>query len=79
MPSGQSTRHALEALLTKEKTKAEIDRQLNEALEETFPGSDAIAVDRRSGDVERPVGRKPPIIDKQLVEKLAKQAKAKKR
>lgn len=65
--------------MNKEKSKAEIDRQLDEALEETFPGSDPIAVDRRSGDGERPASRLPPIIDKQLVEKLAKEAKAKKR
>jgi hypothetical protein len=78
MPSGQTARDVLEAPVNKEKSKAEIDKQLNEALEETFPGSDAIAVDRQSGDVVRPLGRKPPIIDKQLVEKLAEEAKAKK-
>ncbi len=64
--------------MTKEKPKAEIDKELNQALEDTFPGSDAIAVDSTDDKPIRPVDRKPPLIDKELVEKLAEEAKSKK-
>jgi len=65
--------------MAKEKSKPEIDEELDEALDETFPGSDAIAVDRRDDAPIRPADRKPPVIDKELVEKLAEEAKAKKK
>jgi hypothetical protein len=65
--------------VTKDKPKAEIDKELNKALEETFPGSDPIAVDTATDRPIRPVDRKPPLIDKQLVEKLAEEAKAQKK
>ncbi|HET6389763.1 hypothetical protein [Hyphomicrobium sp.] len=59
-----------------EKPKAQVDQELDEALKETFPGSDPIAVDRTSDQVVRPVDRQPPLLDKDLVEKLSEQAKA---
>ncbi|WP_409561255.1 hypothetical protein RLW55_07330 [Hyphomicrobium sp. B1] len=64
--------------MNREKPKAEVDKELDEALKETFPGSDAIAVDSRDDEPVRPADRKPPIIDKALVDKLAEEAKAKK-
>lgn len=64
--------------MNREKPKAEVDKELDEALKETFPGSDAIAVDSRDDGPVRPANRKPPIIDKALVNKLAEEAKAKK-
>ncbi|MBS0251425.1 MAG: hypothetical protein JSR78_10230 [Proteobacteria bacterium] len=64
--------------MNREKPKAEVDKELDEALKETFPGSDPIAVDGRDDEPVRPVDRKPPVIDKALVDKLADQAKSKK-
>lgn len=61
---------------TSEKPKAQIDMELDEALKETFPGSDPIAVDRKRDEPVRPVDRRPPLIDRDLVEKLSEQAKS---
>ena len=44
----------LEIPMSKEKPKAELDKELDEALDETFPGSDPIAVDRKD---DEPVGK----------------------
>jgi hypothetical protein len=68
----------LEFPMSKEKPKAELDKELDEALNETFPGSDPIAVDRKDDGPVRPVDRRPPVIDKDLVEKLSEKAKSKK-
>jgi hypothetical protein len=62
----------------KDKPKAELDKELDEALDETFPGSDPIAVDRKDDEPIRPVDRRPAAIDKELVEKLSEKAKSKK-
>lgn len=64
--------------MNRDKPKAEVDKELDEALKETFPGSDAIAVDNKADTPVRPVGRKPPIIDKDLVERLSEKAKSNK-
>jgi hypothetical protein len=69
----------LEIPMSKEKPKAELDKELDEALDETFPGSDPIAVDRKDDEPVRPVNRRPPVIDKGLVEKLSEKAKSKKK
>jgi len=58
-----------------EKKKTQIDEDLDEALKETFPGSDPIAVDARHDKAVRPVDRRPPVINKELVEDLARKAK----
>lgn len=63
--------------MNSKKPKSEVDKELDEALDETFPASDAIAVDTRHDQPIRPVHRQPPQIDKTLVEKLAKNAKSK--
>ena len=65
-------------IMNRDKPKAELDKELDEALTETFPGSDAIAVDGTGDKPIRPIDRQPPLIDKGLVEKLSEQAKAKK-
>jgi len=64
--------------MNREKPKSEVDKELDEALEETFPGSDAIAVDTTEDKPVRPANRKPPVIDKELVEKLSEKAKSNK-
>ncbi len=61
--------------MNRDKPKAELDNELDEALDETFPGSDAIAVDGKDDKPVRPIDRKPPLIDKDLVDKLAEKAK----
>ena len=67
-----------EIIMNKDKSKSEVDKELDEALEETFPGSDPIAVDNADEKAVRPANRQPPVIDKQLVERLSEKAKAKK-
>ena len=57
------------------KPKSELDNDLDEALKETFPGSDPIAVDATPDRPLRPVGRRPPAFDKETVERLAQKAK----
>lgn len=59
-----------------QKTKSQLDKDLDEALKETFPGSDPIAVDNTDDKPIRPMDRQPPVINKQLVEELAQKAKA---
>lgn len=59
-------------------TKHEKDVELNEALQETFPASDAIATgEATSTKPDRPVHRRPAQLDKALVEQLAKNVAAK--
>ena len=67
---------------TKDKTelpRKELDQQLGKALEATFPASDPVAVGQPTGDEPvRPLNRKPPLIDMDLVDKLAREASEKK-
>lgn len=60
------------------KSKSEVDKELDEALDETFPASDPIAVDAKDDRPVRPRDRQPPRIDKDLVAKLSEKAKARK-
>jgi hypothetical protein len=54
--------------------KAELEKQLDNALQFTFPASDPVSVgDVTSDTPDRPEDRRPPKIDKALVEKLAKE------
>lgn len=60
--------------------KAEQDKELDKALEQTFPASDAVNVAQETkSDFDRPVHRRPPAIDKKLVEKLAEEVGEKQR
>jgi hypothetical protein len=73
----KSTVNQRETPMNREKAKDEVDKELTEALEETFPGSDPIAVDAGDGEPVRPADRRSPLIDKELVEKLSEKAKSK--
>jgi hypothetical protein len=56
----------------------EINTQLDDALEQTFPASDPFAVGQTtSTEPRRPADRRPPLIDKRLVRKLAETLKDK--
>jgi|AERA01.1.fsa_nt_gi hypothetical protein len=61
------------------KKKAELEKELDEALAATFPASDPIAVgEETSGGPDRPASRQAPKIDKKLVDELAKTVDEKK-
>lgn len=64
----------------KKLSKVELEKQLDSALQDTFPASDPVAVGEVSGETpERPADRQAPAIDKGLVEKLAREVGKKKR
>lgn len=64
---------------TEKKKKAELEKELDKALEATFPASDAVSIDNQVSDSpDRPIDRRPPTIDKKLVDKLAKEVAEKK-
>ena len=58
--------------MSRHKDKAEVNRDLDRALEQTFPASDPISVSEPEDEPVRPVGRRPPRIDKALVDELAR-------
>ncbi|MCC7252736.1 hypothetical protein [Hyphomicrobium sp.] len=61
------------------RSKAELEKELDEALEATFPASDPVSIGEATSDEpDRPVDRRPPNIDKRLVDKLAKEVARKK-
>lgn len=62
-----------------QKPKHVIDAELDEALKETFPASDAASSNEVDERPVRPVHRKPPRIDKGLVDDLAGEAERKTR
>jgi hypothetical protein len=56
----------------------ELDSQLDDALEHTFPASDPVSVGEPTSNVpERPIGRRPALIDKDLVDELAEKVAGK--
>jgi hypothetical protein len=58
--------------------KDELERQLDDALEHTFPASDPVSVgEPTSSEPERPLDRRPALIDKGLVDELAKKVAGK--
>lgn len=57
------------------KSKAEADKDLSLALEQTFPASDAFSIDDVDVRPVRPVGRMPAAIDKSLVDRMARDVK----
>jgi hypothetical protein len=61
--------------MDEKKSKSQLDEELNEALKETFPGSDAIAIDASGDKPFRPIERRPPEIDKRLVDDLAREVR----
>jgi hypothetical protein len=56
---------------------ATIDQQLDEQLKNTFPASDAYSIGHASAEAsaDTPIGRKPPLIDMDLVRMLARSSK----
>lgn len=61
------------------KNKSELENELDTALEATFPASDPVSIEGAvSATPDRPRDRRPPAIDKKLVEELAKEVAGKK-
>jgi hypothetical protein len=57
---------------------AELDKDLESALQSTFPASDPITVgDATSHTPDRPAHRRPAEIDKDLVDRLAREVESK--
>jgi hypothetical protein len=66
------------AKIKDELSKAELNEELDDALKDTFPASDPVAVGATtSGKPDRPIDRKPALIDKELVQELADHVAAK--
>ncbi len=65
-------------MMNEPKSKIALDKELTEALKQTFPASDPVAVDVDDAAV-RPVDRRPPLINKALVNELARKAARRKR
>ncbi len=54
------------------KSKRERDQDLDKALKESFPASDALSTNEPDDPPIRPIGRKPPRFDFGLINRLAK-------
>ena len=64
---------------TTDKKKNELEEELDNALEATFPASDPVSIGGTTSDKpKRPADRRPPKIDKDLVDKLAREVAEKK-
>ena len=58
--------------LDQKPSKAELERQLDDALKQTFPASDPITVGVPTAFIpDRPVDRQAPLADTELVNELA--------
>jgi hypothetical protein len=58
--------------LDQKPSKAELERQLDDALKQTFPASDPITVGVPTAFIpDRPVDRQAPMTDTELVNELA--------
>ena len=58
--------------LDQKPSKAELDRQLDDALKQTFPASDPITVGVPTAFIpDRPIDRQAPLTDTELVNELA--------
>jgi hypothetical protein len=56
--------------------RAEVERQLDDALEQTFPASDPVTIGEPTAHVpDRPADRQAPLIDTELVNELASHLK----
>jgi hypothetical protein len=53
------------------------ERDLDKALEDTFPASDPVTVGQSTGDEAptAPIGRKTPLLDVELIKRLARKLK----
>ncbi len=61
----------------KSSEKSDSERELDKALEDTFPASDPVTVGHPTGDEEAgaPVGRRTPLLDVELIKRLARNLK----
>ena len=58
--------------LDQKPTKAELERQLLDALRQTFPASDPVTIGEPTAFIpDRPVDRQAPLTDTELVNELA--------
>ena len=58
--------------------REELESQLDDALEHTFPASDPVSVgEPTSSEPERPLNRRPALIDMGLVDELAEKVATK--
>jgi hypothetical protein len=58
--------------LDQKPSKVELERQLDDALKQTFPASDPITVGVPTAFIpDRPVDRQAPLVDTELVNELA--------
>jgi hypothetical protein len=55
------------------KKDPETERELDQALEQTFPASDPVAVADEDKEPVRPVDRRPAPLDRATVDRLAEQ------
>jgi hypothetical protein len=63
----------------KNQTSKELDSELENALEATFPASDPVSIGEGTSDKpDRPANRRPAQIDKHLVDELAAEVARKK-
>ena len=58
-------------------SKAELDKQLDTDLKQTFPASDPLPIGEPSTEPDRPIDRRPALLDKELVHQLADNVAAK--
>lgn len=54
------------------KSKIQQDKDLTEALQDTMPASDPVSANVADDHAVRPADRKPALIDKALVDRLAR-------
>lgn len=60
--------------ITKDLPKTELEKQLDQALADTFPASDPISIgDVTTATPDRPLHRKPAALDRDLVDRLAQE------
>lgn len=63
----------------KNRKSKELDRELENALKATFPASDPVSIGEGTSDKpDRPANRRPPQIDKHIVDELAAEVARKK-
>jgi len=68
------------AMPNTKRQKADLEKQLDEALKGTFPASDPVSVgDVTAAKPDRPATRRPAAIDKTLVKRLADEVAAKRK
>lgn len=67
------------ARIKKDTSKAALEDELEDALEATFPASDPVQIGSPTSETpDRPLHRRPAVIDKDLVDKLAREVGRKK-